>query len=50
MKRNGLEHFYETGSIVPKPVDLVEIPEVGVTIHAVESVDGIDGEEYLHTM
>ncbi len=45
-----LEHFYETGSIVPKPVHLVEIPEEGVTIHAVESVDGIDGEEYLHTI
>lgn len=45
-----LEHFYKKGSIVPKPVNLIEIPEVGVTIHAVESVDGIDGEEYLQTI
>ncbi|MGG0177063.1 aminoglycoside phosphotransferase family protein [Gottfriedia acidiceleris] len=45
-----LEHFYETGSIVPKPVHLVEIPEEGVTIHAVKSVDGIDGVEYLQTI
>jgi len=45
-----LEHFYEIGSIVPKPLHFVEIPEENVTIHAVESVDGIDGEEYLQTI
>ncbi|PEJ60712.1 aminoglycoside phosphotransferase [Bacillus sp. AFS002410] len=45
-----LENFYEIGSIIPKPIHLIELSEEALTIHAVESVDGFDGEEYLQTI
>jgi len=45
-----LEHFYQIGAIVPKPVQLIELPEEKIAIQVVESVNGVDGEEYLHTI
>ncbi|MEE6449947.1 aminoglycoside phosphotransferase family protein [Gottfriedia acidiceleris] len=40
-------HFPKIGSLVPKPIHFIELPEEALTIHAVESIVGIDGEEYL---
>ncbi|MFF2876216.1 hypothetical protein ACFVR2_07840 [Gottfriedia sp. NPDC057991] len=30
-----LEHFYEIGALVPKPIHLIELPDEALTIHAV---------------
>lgn len=42
--------FDQLGSSVPKPIQFIELPEDNICIQVVSCVDGIDGEEYLHTV
>ncbi|MEH6936892.1 aminoglycoside phosphotransferase family protein [Bacillus sp. JJ664] len=43
-----LEYFHQIGSLVPKPIQFIELPGDSICIQFVSSINGVDGEETLH--
>jgi aminoglycoside phosphotransferase (APT) family kinase protein len=43
-----LAYFDQIGSLVPKPIQFIELPEDSICIQIVSCINGIDGEESLH--
>ncbi len=43
-----LEYFEQIGSLVPKPIQFIELPKDSICIQIVSSINGVDGEESLH--
>ncbi len=45
-----LAYFEQIGSLVPKPKQFIELPEESICIQIVSCINGVDGEESLHTL
>jgi len=43
-----LAYFHQIGSLVPKPIQFIELLEDSICIQIVSCINGIDGEESLH--
>lgn len=43
-----LEYFDQIDSLVPKPIQFIELPEDSISIQIVSCINGVDGEESLH--